>query len=81
MIMSLLSTANFQIPVTPMFLMVIFCILAAASIIHAVVLRYHWRNYGNGALELVMINLIYLVGLGILLGGMAIFLFAYSISK
>ncbi len=60
--------------------MVLFSVLAVTSIVHAVILRYHWKNYGNGAIELVKINIIYLVGLAILLGGMAVFILTYSLS-
>ena len=76
----LLSEMGIQIPLTTTFLVVLFSILTAISLVHAVILRYHWKNYGNGALELVLVNLIYLVGLAILLGGMALFIIGYSLS-
>ncbi len=78
---TLLSNMNFQIPLTPMFLVIIFSILTAVSLVHALVLRYHWKNYGNGAVELVLVNLIYFIGLSVLIGGMALFTVLYSISN
>ena len=78
--LTLLSNINFQIPLTPMFLVVIFSILTAVSLVHALILRYHWNNYGNGAVELVLVNLVYFIGLAVLIGGMALFTVLYSIS-
>ena len=71
---------NFQIPLTPMFLVVIFCVLTAVSLVHGLILRYHWNNYGNGAVELVFVKLVYVIGLAILIGGMALFTVLYSLS-
>ena len=76
-----LSNMSFQIPLTPMFLVVIFCILTAVSLVHAIILRYHWNNYGNGAIELVFVKLVYFIGLAVLIGGMALFTVLYSLSN
>ena len=78
---TILSDMGINIPITPILLVVIFSILTVISLVHAVILRYHWKNYGNGALELVLVNLIYLVGLAILLCGMALFIVGYSLSS
>ncbi len=78
---TLLSNMGFQIPITPMFLVVIFCILTVVLLVHALILRYHWNNYGNGAVELVLVNLVYFIGLAVLIGGMALFAILYSISN
>lgn len=78
---TLLNNMGFQIPLTPMFLVVIFAILTAVSLVHALVLRYHWNNYGNGAVELVLVNLVYFIGLAVLIGGMALFTVLYSLSN
>ena len=77
---TLLGTTNLQIPLTPTFLVVLFSILAAISLVHALILRYHWKNYGNGALVFVLVNIIYFVGLSILLAGMGVFILAYGAS-
>lgn len=77
---TLLSNMNFQIPLTTMLLVVIFSILTAVSLVHGLILRYHWNNYGNGAVELVFVKLVYVIGLSVLMGGMALFTVLYSIS-
>ena len=78
--LTLLSNMSFQIPLTTMFLVIIFSILTAVSLVHGLILRYHWNNYGNGAVELVFVKLVYLIGLCVLIGGMALFTVIYSIS-
>ncbi len=72
---------DFQIPVNTTFLVIIFSILTVVSLVHALILRYHWNNYGNGAAELILVNLVYFIGLAVLIGGMALFTVLYSLSN
>jgi hypothetical protein len=65
---SILPSLSLHIPLTAGVLMIIFAIVVLLWAIHMVVMRYHWKNYGNDALILLQMNMLYFIGSAILLG-------------
>lgn len=72
-----LGQFNFHIPVTPMLLFAVLALLLAGWGIFTVIIRYHWKNYGTGKLEVFTMNFFYLTGSLVLIGLMLIFAFLY----
>ena len=71
---------SFTLPVTPLFLFIIFTVLMAVWMGFSWIVRYHWKNYGTNPLEVMTMSLIYFVGSGVLLAGMSLFVFLYNFS-
>ncbi len=80
MILATLGQMGFRIPLTPFFLFLLFALLMAAWAVFTWIVRYHWKSYGTSTLEVMTMSLIYFVGSGILLAGMALFAFLYNFS-
>lgn len=74
-----LSQLSFHIPVTPTLLCALLALMFALWIVYSIILRYHWKNYGSNQLEIIKMNVIYFVGSGILIAGMVLFAFLYSL--
>ena len=45
-----------------------------------IIVRYHWKNYGNDKLRVVKMNIYYFAGSAVLFGALALALIAYSSS-
>jgi hypothetical protein len=63
-----LAQFNLHIPITPVLLFVVLALLVALWAIFTLVIRYHWKNYGTGKLEVFTMNFFYLAGSAILIG-------------
>ncbi|OGZ05547.1 MAG: hypothetical protein A3C13_03690 [Candidatus Lloydbacteria bacterium RIFCSPHIGHO2_02_FULL_50_11] len=76
MINSSLAALNFQIPVTPLLLFAVMALVVAMWGIFTLIVRYHWKHYGAGKLEVFTMNFFYLGGsliLITLMGASALF--------
>lgn len=71
---------NLHIPVTPLLLFATLALLIAGWGIFTLVVRYHWKNYGTGKLEMFTMNFFYLIGSAVLLALMIIFALLYFFS-
>ena len=69
-----------HIPLSGNFLTGVFLLMFIVWLIHMVIVRYHWKNYGNDKLLVVKMNLYYFMGSAILFGALALSLIAYSSS-
>lgn len=77
MITSPITQFNLHIPVTPILLFVAGALLIALWSIFTLVIRYHWKNYGTGKIEVFTMNFFYLTGSVILIALMSISTFLY----
>ncbi len=77
---AILGQTGFQISLSPFFLFVIFSLAMLVWGVFFWVIRYHLKNYGTSALETLAMTIIYLLGSGILLAGLALFAFMYNLS-
>ncbi len=78
---SLLSSdLTVHIPLSGNFLVGVFVFLLVIWLIHMIVVRYHWKHYGNDKLKVVRMNIYYFIGSAILFGALALSLIAYSTS-
>lgn len=75
-----LAQLNFHIPVTPILLFSIMALTLVAWGIVTLVIRYHWKNYGTGKLEIFTMNFFYLAGSVILVTLMSVFALLYLVS-
>ncbi len=80
MILTTLGQMGFHVPLTPFFLFVLFALLLGAWAIFSWIVRYHWKAYGTSKLDVISMSLIYFIGSGVLLAGMTLFVFLYSMS-
>ena len=80
MILETFSQIGVHIPVTPFFIFLLFTLIMCTWGVFSWIVRYHWKSYGTSALEVMTMSLVYFVGSGILLGGMALFAFLYYLS-
>ncbi|HEY9585816.1 MAG TPA: hypothetical protein VJJ02_04485 [Candidatus Paceibacterota bacterium] len=71
---------NLHIPVTPILLFSILAILIVLWGVFTIVIRYHWKNYGTGKLEVFTMNFFYFVGSIILIVLMVVFALLYLAS-
>ena len=74
------SSFSLKIPLSTSFLAGIFVLLFIVWLIHMVIIRYHWKNYGNDKLRVVKMNIYYFAGSAVLFGALALALIAYSSS-
>jgi hypothetical protein len=58
----------------------VFLTLFLIWLIHAIILRYHWKSYGNDKLRVIRMNIYYFAGSAVLFGALAMTLIAYSSS-
>ena len=72
-----LGQLNFHIPITPLFLFAIMLLVLIGWVIFTLVIRYHWKNYGTGKLEVFTMNFFYLVGSAVLIALMGILALLY----
>ena len=75
-----LSQLNLHIVVSPMFLFFIMALLIAGWGIFTLVIRYHWKNYGTGKLEVFTMNFFYFAGSVIFMALLVILALAYYFS-
>lgn len=80
MISSSFGQFNFHIPVTPVLLFALLALLIAGWAIYTLILRYHWKNYGTGKLEVFTMNFFYITGSIVLIVLMAVAALLYSSS-
>ena len=69
-----------HVPLSGNFLTGVFLLMFIVWLIHMIVIRYHWKNYGNDKLLVVKMNIYYFTGSAILFGALALSLIAYSSS-
>lgn len=69
-----------HIPLSGNFLAGVFLTMFMVWFIHMIIVRYHWKNYGNDKLRVVKMNIYYFTGSAILFGALALSLIAYSSS-
>lgn len=81
MFAALFSNFDIEIAVTPMILMSLFLLVAAAWGVFSMIVRYHWREYSTSPLDAAKISVVYFTGSGILLFGAAVCLALYSSSS
>jgi hypothetical protein len=62
-----IAQLNLHIPITPLLIFALLMLLLAGWGVFTVIIRYHWKNYGTGKLEVFTMNFLYLVGSGILI--------------
>lgn len=62
MMLSLLGNSDLQIPITAVLVMSIVLILLLVWAIFTIIIRYHWKNYGTGGVEIFTMNFLYLLG-------------------
>ena len=67
MITGLLGSLNLHIPLSPILIFSFAALLLAFWVTFTMVIRYHWKSYGTGDLEIVSLNFFYLVGSGIII--------------
>ncbi len=72
--------SGFHIPIPPIVLGGVFVLFFVLWVIYSIILTYHWKKYGTGALEVFTTTMLYMVGSAIILGLMAILLFLYATS-
>lgn len=80
MLLPLLSKLNFQFPITSFLIFVIFSLLIIVWLGFTLIIRYHWKNYGSGALSILTMSFIYFIGSGVLILGMGLFAFLYQVT-
>jgi hypothetical protein len=80
MLLDVFSKMNLQIPLNQTLLIGLFFGIFALWVIHMIVIRYHWNNYGNNKLMVVKMNFIYFIGSALLFIAMALFIAIYSTS-
>jgi hypothetical protein len=80
MILATLGQMGFRVPLTPFFLFILFTLLMGAWGVFSWIVRYHWKSYGTSKLDVMTMSLVYFVGSGILLAGMALFASLYNFS-
>ncbi|OGZ05907.1 MAG: hypothetical protein A2845_03850 [Candidatus Lloydbacteria bacterium RIFCSPHIGHO2_01_FULL_49_22] len=77
---AILSTINIQIAVSPFFLFVVGALVIAGWLVFTVIIRYHWKNYGTGGMQLFAMNFLYISGSAALAGLMILSAVLYLIS-
>jgi len=61
-----------HIPITPLLLFATLALLIAVWAVFTLIVRYHWKNYGTGKLEVFTMNFFYLVGSLVLIALMVV---------
>ena len=77
---SLFGPSGFQIPVTAILLFSLLALIIAGWLVFTLIIRYHWKNYGTGGVEILTMNFVYFVGSLVLGGFMTVSAIAYSLS-
>jgi uncharacterized protein YqgC (DUF456 family) len=78
MLLTTLANSNIHIPLSVPFLVGIFLVLLVIWIIHMIVMRYHWNNYGNSNVTLLKANILYFLGSFLLFAVLGISLLTYA---
>lgn len=80
--MTPISFANLDISfhLSGFLMLALFGIVCSIWAIFTLIVRYHWKNYGTGGLELITMNFAYLAGSAVLILGMIIFGSLYMLS-
>jgi len=79
-LLSPITTTGFQITITPTILVSLLSLILAAWIIFTIIVRYHWKNYGTGGVEILTMNFIYFSGSAILIAFTIVSVLLYSTS-
>lgn len=77
---TILSTINIQIAVSPFFLFAVGALIIAGWLVFTVIIRYHWKNYGTGGVQLFAMNFLYISGSAAIAGLMILSAVLYLIS-
>lgn len=77
----LLTSVNLHFTLSSVFIFGIIFFLLVAWIVFTVIVRYHWKNYGSGDIEILRMNLIYLIGSGAIFTFMIASAFLYFASS
>ena len=80
MALTLFSKMSIHIPLVPFSLFLILVLLMGIWAVFTVVINYHWKNYGVSKIEFIGMNLIYFIGSGLIMLGMALCAFLYNYS-
>ena len=72
MLLGLLAQSGIHIPITAQLLFSLLAILLAGWLVFTLIIRYHWKNYSTGGVELFTMNFFYLLGSGVLIAGLLI---------
>jgi hypothetical protein len=72
MIPSLFGQFSIHIPITPLLLFALLALLMAVWSVFTLILRYHWKNYGTGKLEVFTMNFFFLTGSLVLIALMVV---------
>ena len=64
----LVGQSGFHIPITALLIFSLLALLVAIWIVFTLIIRYHWKNYGTGGVEVFTMNFAYLAGSLILIG-------------
>lgn len=78
--LGLLALSGVNIPVAPQLIFSLLGLLLAFWIVFTLIIRYHWKNYGTGGVEVFTMNFIYLTGSGVLIVLMTVTATIYSFS-
>ena len=62
MTLALLGNSGFHLPITGMLVFAVFFLLLAGWLVFTLVIRYHWKNYGTGGVEIFSMNFFYFTG-------------------
>lgn len=77
----LLSSTSLHFTLSSVFIFGIILFLVVGWMIFTVVIRYHWKNYGSGDIEILRMNVMYLVGSGVIFTLMIASAFLYFASS
>lgn len=75
-----LSSINIQIVLSPFFLFAVGALIIAGWLVFTVIIRYHWKNFGTGGVQLFAMNFFYIAGSAALAGLMILSAVLYLIS-
>ena len=62
MLLALFGQSGIHITIGPVLVFSIFAMLLAVWLVFTLIIRYHWKNYGTGGVEIFTMNFIYIVG-------------------
>ncbi len=77
----LLSKTGMHFTLSSAFIFGIIFFLLIAWIIFTIVVRYHWKNYSSGGVEILRMNMIYLIGSAAIFTFMVVSAFLYFASS
>lgn len=77
-LLSPLGVTGLHVTITPLLLITLLSLLLAVWLVFTIIVRYHWKNYGTKGFEILRMNLLYLIGSGILIAFTILSLLLYS---